>query len=355
MPKTICLFNHKGGVSKTTTSFNVGWGLAKRGKRVLLVDLDSQCNLTGLVFGMDALDDDIMESYYDKKGVITIREIVDDIINGLDLTEKSIENLKLKSTKNDNLFLLPGHLDISELDSQISVSLKVSQGIPVARNIPAKLPKILNAIAKNKSIDYIIYDLNPGIGGLNQVALMSSDYFIVPTSPDYFCLQSIISLSKNIPKWHAEIENFKIINKFGGDFPITNKPCFLGSVQQRYRIKNANATKSFEKWIDRIREEVYNRLVPELEKINCVVDKAVFEDILKDSGLKPYDLAHISDFNTLIAISQQLSTPIYDITDEELASTGKLYGHALTTLKESRDSFKNIFGELVDRILLLTK
>jgi len=50
-PMKICLFNHKGGVSKTTTTFNLGWMLAERGQRVLLVDTDPQCNLTGMVLG----------------------------------------------------------------------------------------------------------------------------------------------------------------------------------------------------------------------------------------------------------------------------------------------------------------
>ena len=51
MAKIICLFNHKGGVSKTTTTFNLGWMLAKKGKKVLLADFDPQCNLTGMVLG----------------------------------------------------------------------------------------------------------------------------------------------------------------------------------------------------------------------------------------------------------------------------------------------------------------
>jgi cellulose biosynthesis protein BcsQ len=55
--KTV-LFNHKGGVSKTTTSYNLGWMLASKGYRVLLVDADPQCNLSGLVLG------DVFESYY---------------------------------------------------------------------------------------------------------------------------------------------------------------------------------------------------------------------------------------------------------------------------------------------------
>ena len=49
MFQKIALFNHRGGVSKTTTTFHLGWMLASKGKRVILVDTDPQCNLTGLV------------------------------------------------------------------------------------------------------------------------------------------------------------------------------------------------------------------------------------------------------------------------------------------------------------------
>ncbi|WP_369334485.1 ParA family protein [Candidatus Thiosymbion oneisti] len=64
MTKSVCLFNHKGGVSKTTTAFNLGWVLANHNKKVLIVDLDPQCNLTGLVLGYGAVENEKMESFY---------------------------------------------------------------------------------------------------------------------------------------------------------------------------------------------------------------------------------------------------------------------------------------------------
>ena len=55
----ITLFNNKGGVSKTTTTFNIAWKLAQSGKRILMVDADPQCNLTELVINPLRSDDSV--------------------------------------------------------------------------------------------------------------------------------------------------------------------------------------------------------------------------------------------------------------------------------------------------------
>ena len=80
--KSICFFNHKGGVSKTTTAYNLGWALSQLDKRVLLVDLDPQCNLTGLVLAKQALDENYMQMFYQNRQFITFDTIVDKLING---------------------------------------------------------------------------------------------------------------------------------------------------------------------------------------------------------------------------------------------------------------------------------
>jgi chromosome partitioning protein len=62
MRSVISLFNHKGGVSETTTAFNLGWAMAEHDKHALVVDGDPQCNLTGTVLGFDGIAD-FTESY----------------------------------------------------------------------------------------------------------------------------------------------------------------------------------------------------------------------------------------------------------------------------------------------------
>ena len=357
MAKSICLFNHKGGVSKTTTTFNLGWTLADKGKKVLIVDLDSQCNLTGLVLGFDAATEENMEKFYASRDNLTMKPVVTALITGKSPEEfNRTENGSLYQTGNPNLFLLSGHLDVSELDSQISVALRIAAGVPATRNIPGNLPKILQDIADKNGIDYVIYDLSPTIGGLNEVILMSSDYFIVPTSPDFFCYQAVNSLEKNIKKWHREIERFIEDNRFEKrTYPIRNNPQFLGVIQQRYRPRYGKPGTSFQAWIDKIRVAINSKLIPVLTEINCTISQETIKNILEGSGLEPYDLAYISDFNSLIAISQQLSKPIFALTDNDIHNTGKVFGFAQDTMQQSRDNFAKTFNELGDKILALTE
>lgn len=325
------------------------------GHKVLMVDLDSQANLTGLVLGYTAIDDDKMDTFYASRGNLTMKPIVEALINGIAPADfMKPDQGKVHGTGHERLKLLPGHLDTADLDSQISVALKIASGVPATRNIPGNLPAMLQEVAKREEADYVIYDLSPNVGGLNEVILMSSDFFIVPTSPDYFCLQAIGSLEKNITKWHREIQRFKEDNKFtSGTFPIHNSPQFLGAVQQRYRPRNEKPSISFQAWIDKIREAINLKLVPSLEKIGCAANAVNVQNVLED-GLVAYDLAHVPDFNSLIAISQQLSKPIFALTDEDIKMTGRVFGHAEKTMIDSRDKFNEIFEQLGRRVVALT-
>lgn len=356
MVKSICMFNHKGGVSKTTTTFNLGWSMATKGKKVLMVDLDAQCNLSGLVLGFDSLSEDAgLIDFYAKRENLHMGSIVEALVEGVSPDSfLSTNKGGVYKTSQEGLFLLPGNLSVADLDAQISVSLKIAMGVPATRNIPGNLPKVLKMVAEKLGVDYILYDLSPNVGGLNEVVLMSSDYFIVPTSPDFYCWQAIGSLATHIPIWHEEIRRFKEANKFGADFSIKNQPTFIGAIQQRYRPRNGSAAKSFELWIERIRNEIKDTLVPKLNELGCAIDLETFQTIVSTSGLQPYDLANIADFNSLIAMSQKLSKPVFALTDSDIRDSGQ-FGHALETMKDNRDTFNEEFNQLSDKVIRLTQ
>ncbi|WP_027327721.1 ParA family protein [Helicobacter pametensis] len=345
--KIISFFNHKGGVSKTTTTYNLGWALSRLGKKVLLVDLDPQCNLTGLVLAHQAIDDDFMNSFYQNRNNLTFDAIVNKIIDGAIGSELAKDG-SIYPIDQENLFLLAGSLKLSELDSQVTAALKITSGLPILGKIITGFFDTLENIAKYQDMDYLLLDLSPSIGGLNQLALMGSDYFIVPTSPDYFCLQAIHSLSKKIKEWHLEINAFKQTTKIN----IKNNPLFLGTIQQRFRLRNSAPTKAFEKWIEQIRNAVNQTLVPQLQTINCTIGASDFSKVITEN--LPYDLAQIPDFNTLIAISQRSQKPVFLLEEKDLKEA-KQFGSAEATSKEKIEDFKSLFERLGCAIIDLTQ
>lgn len=119
MAKLISLFNHKGGVSKTTTTFNLGWALANAGHKTLIVDADPQCNLTGLVLDYNEVED--FEQFYAGHDRCDIFEAVRPVLDG---QQQPLQSANPIPTANQNLFLLGGNISLSESETQISVALE---------------------------------------------------------------------------------------------------------------------------------------------------------------------------------------------------------------------------------------
>lgn len=330
--KIISLFNHKGGVSKTTTTFNLGWMLAEHGYKTLIVDTDPQCNLTALVLGYSSIDD--AATFYEEHPLCDIYSCIKPVLEG---TGRIIAGTPLE-TSHENLSLMCGNLDLSEAETQISVALATSTAIPAIRNIPGSVGAQIRLTAEEHGYDYVLVDMSPSVGALNQCVLMSSDYFIIPTAPDFFCAQAIKSLTKVLPRWNGEVGPFR-----NDDFlyPIpSTPPKFIGFISQKYRPRNGAPAKSFQKWIDIIKAEVESILIPALYPIGMCLEQDVFEANV--SGDEPYNLANISDFNSLIAQSQKHNVPVFALTEDQIEQGGTI----LDNMAESRDGFRDTFEQL---------
>jgi chromosome partitioning protein len=340
MAPILSLFNHKGGVSKTTTAFNLGWALADRGKRVLIVDGDPQCNLTGTVLGFDGFDD--FTDFYKNTPNGNISSSLDPIFQA---TGTPLKAADITITTNPNLFLLAGNINLAENETQISVALSTSAAIPALQNIPGSVCALLRMTADANEIDIVIVDMSPSVGALNQCLLMGSDFFIVPTSPDYYCNQAIWSLARVLPSWDTNVAHFRN-NNFLYPFP-KEPPKFAGIISQRYRPRLGSPAQSFQRWIDTIKQTVKLEFVPALMKHNMSISEADFKACVPSDT--PFNLINIADFNSLIAQSQKYSTPVFALSDAQIEQVGVI----LDTMKESRNEFKKAFDALAASVEVL--
>ena len=336
MNKKILFFNHKGGVSKTTSTFNIGWKLAEIGKKVLLVDADPQCNLTAFFL------DEKFDEYYDNRDTCN-NNIKDGVSPAFEGSPNPIKGINCPvHNRNHNLYLMPGHMNLSELEAQLTFALNASMTLTGLQNLPGSFNDLINKTAEENSIDYVLMDVNPGLGPINQVLFLISDGFIIPTNPDMFCIMALNSLSKILPSWvkwkKNNIEDFS-----HAAYPLPNTTsCFIGTLIQRFNIRNGVAAGPYKNLISEIKSVTNDVFVPALKKENMLFDDAkyVFDD---------YCLCEIKDFASLGQKSQEYNVPVYALTDEEIGQSGVI----LEQLKDSRNKFNRQFNELAHFIINL--
>jgi cellulose biosynthesis protein BcsQ len=150
----ITVFNNKGGVGKTTLTINLAAALAQKGKRVLLIDIDAQANLTtGL--GIDPLEDVEKVGRKDITHLLTEpRLVLDDVI-----VKKRWGNVILD--------VVPSHIRLSNMENQLI------QIVDSDRILAKKL--------KSHDYDFVFIDPPPSFGKVNRISLMASAGVLVPT------------------------------------------------------------------------------------------------------------------------------------------------------------------------------
>lgn len=162
----ISIASQKGGTGKTTTSITIASGLARRGKRVLLVDIDSQANSSKV----------LMPEYIKLKKDETIYRTI--------LENKSIIS---HETTVPNLRIAPSHILLSETDLELTIAKDHRE---------ARLKKQLDPIKSD--FDHIIIDCPPALSWLTLNAFTASDGVILVVAPGYFELDSVVQINKTI-------------------------------------------------------------------------------------------------------------------------------------------------------------
>jgi chromosome partitioning protein len=168
----IAIASQKGGVGKTSTAISLAAGVARKGKKTLLIDIDSQANTSKVLLP------NYPEMPVDRTIVSTVLER---------------KPLAINSTGIPNLSLVPSHILLSNTDIELTTAIDHRE---------ARLKTALDPIAKD--YDHIFIDCPPTLSWLTINALTAADRVIVIVSPGYFELDSIVQISKTI----KEVRNY---------------------------------------------------------------------------------------------------------------------------------------------------
>ncbi len=221
IPQVIAILNHKGGVGKTTTTFNLSKALSLMTQKVLMIDIDPQANLT-IITGEENPKKSIYDAFCDDEPL--------PIINVA-----------------PNLDLVPASLDLSAGEAKF-----ISMGI-------AGYFKLKNGLANiKKNYDYVFIDCPPSLGILTLNSLIASDSVIIVLNPEFLSIKGLTTIVSTIDNLNKDLnlscsimgylitqtERTLLSKGFEGELKKTfKKKVFENVIRRSVALKEATASK----------------------------------------------------------------------------------------------------------------
>jgi cellulose biosynthesis protein BcsQ len=363
--KIISLFNNKGGVGKTTLAYHLSCALAEMGKKVLMIDLDPQCNLT--ICGMHP---ETLHAIWEKED-----SFIDDLDSALKSSSVSqIESLLqeprtihflLKPTEDGqgefssmpplydikpNLSLIPGRITINQFEACLAERWSGAyQGHPLSLRTITRIRKIAEYYGTQQHFDFIIVDTSPSLGALNKTIISTVDGFVIPALPDMFSLYGIRNIGKCLSQWKREFDNIYqlISDEKRKQFP-QRFVRFLG-----YTIYNAKKYSGSTQW--NLSKAHYNYALQIPDTISHFISEEVrshLSDIQVHEPIGGEAVMHTH--NTLPNMAQKYTCPIWEVptrdVDPEDASTIRANAAIYFGTKDAYIAFAESFLNRVDSL-----
>ena len=302
--KTIAFFNNKGGVGKTFLVYHLGWNLARQDKRVLLVDLDPQANLTAMCLDEERLVELWVDQDHARK---SIRGALEPIIQGVGDFEAA--HLEALSTR---LSLLPGDIRLSDFEQKLSDAWpRCNDRDPAAFRIVSSFHRIIREAAARDNAELVLIDVGPNVGAVNRTALIAADFVITPLGADLFSVQGMKNLGPVLARWRTEwSERISRSPVRDLDLPAGSiRP--IGYVVMQPNLYGGQVTKAYDRWM---------ALIPGVYSESVLRGPASGATVATD----PNCLAVLRHYRSLMPMAQTARKPIFHLT----AADGAIGAHS---------------------------
>ena len=312
------LYNHKGGVSKTTSTFNLASYLAECGKKVLMVDADPQCNLTEISLAptIEKLDTKAAES---ARALIpelpgtSILDVLNQRIKG-DIAFIDISKIK-PVLVSENLHLIRGSVDLSSIEDDLAEAHVQRLGMRTnLMRTYVSIGDFLIRLGEKEKYDYVFIDVGPSSGALTRAFFLACDVFFIPVAPDRFNVQAVGTLAKIVDRWM--LEHAQVTRQYGDiGLPIRHGvPVFAGAIVQAFKLYAGKPKPAYKLWMARLPKEITRCLKPVMQKHAHDNAKKTYLPATKSPIA-----VQIPDFNQLAPLMQEVGKAVFQITQKDTA------------------------------------
>jgi cellulose biosynthesis protein BcsQ len=324
----IALFNHKGGVGKTTLTINLADALADLGHTVLIVDADPQCNVTAFYMNEADLDNLIGESADEEEDGQTIWSAIKPVVRG----KGGVKEIELFEAR-DGVYLAPGDVLLSDYEEELPAGWTDS----FARkergyDLTCALSDAVNLLADAIEADVVLYDVGPNVGALNRVVILDCDYFATPVAADLFSLRALGTVGRAVAKWVRDWQTVRGLGNGKSGRLLTGHPVYLGYIASAFKVASGvRKAAAHRRWEGMIAPRVAARVVAPLREID--------PSLVPSKGNK---LGDVMNFHSVAAQAQEHGVAIGKLR-------GKINSGHYDQVDEAGREFNSLAKEIAKR------
>ncbi|AKC69418.1 ParA family protein [Pandoraea oxalativorans] len=337
MAKRLMLFNSTGGVSNTMSIYNLGWLMAEK-YRVLLVDADPKCDLTGLMLRAR------FDAHYSEER--TRRHNLKDATSAaFELDTLGIREIDCPcAPEAPNLRLLPGHANLSEYDFYLMLAQDANDKRDSLQGTPGAFNRLISLCERKYDIDFTLINVATGFGGINANLFMHSDVFVIPVIPDPFAIQALDTLKYVLARWL----NWKLHSMddlASSSYPLREGTPKLGGVlMYRHAPRKGTTRRHRQDIASTIRSAISGDFVPHIAKQRMTFSPNIYANSINAND---YCLQEICEMETLTAKALEVGVPAFALSDTHVGQIADPTRDWIRQRDELRGQLENVADQLV--------